>query len=372
MRIRIVLATLLLCLLSIHNASGAPSFAGDEPAMTAHFINVGQGEATLLEFPCGAVLVDAGAENPSQVADFMSYLHAFFARRGDLADTLDLVIITHNHPGHTRALPDVFRNFNVKYYVDNGHPANTEISGAQEWVRMNVPSEIVREVSAIEIAGLDDRTGLTGPQIDPLACAGTDPLIRVLAARHLEYFPTSFERIETPAGWAPEDFAAEDNQSLVVRVDYGEFSLLFTGDLGRVGIGTLIDYYRSGNLLDVDLYLAGGHGARDGTSDGLLEAMSPRLAVIAVGSWNGYPARRNGLPSLATWQRLEAAIPAQRIHPRAARLAEGPYRFRTRVVRSRVYATAWDGVIRVTATPTGEVTIETSRWRCARVSIPQR
>lgn len=33
------------------------------PKMVAHFIDVGQADATLLEFPCGAVLIDAGAED---------------------------------------------------------------------------------------------------------------------------------------------------------------------------------------------------------------------------------------------------------------------------------------------------------------------
>ena len=37
------------------------TLASADPPMTAHFIDVGQGDATLLEFPCGAVLIDAGA-----------------------------------------------------------------------------------------------------------------------------------------------------------------------------------------------------------------------------------------------------------------------------------------------------------------------
>ena len=52
--------------------------------MRMHFIDIGQGDATLLEFPCGAVLIDTGGEqNESFASDqaLRDYLDAFFARR---------------------------------------------------------------------------------------------------------------------------------------------------------------------------------------------------------------------------------------------------------------------------------------------------
>jgi hypothetical protein len=52
--------------------------------MTFHFIDIGQGDATLLEFPCGAVLIDTGGEQ-NELFDsnkaLLAYLDAFFARR---------------------------------------------------------------------------------------------------------------------------------------------------------------------------------------------------------------------------------------------------------------------------------------------------
>ena len=70
-----------------------PSVAlADDPTMRLHFIDVGQGDATLVEFPCGAMLVDTGAEQNAEfdgVAQLESYLEAFFARRTDLSE-LDL------------------------------------------------------------------------------------------------------------------------------------------------------------------------------------------------------------------------------------------------------------------------------------------
>ena len=90
----------LICLTS-------PGFAwAQRPRMTPHFIAVGQAHATLLEFPCGAMLIDAGADEDHGSA-LATYLAKFFQRRSDLADTIDVVLITHNHIDHTSSLQGV-------------------------------------------------------------------------------------------------------------------------------------------------------------------------------------------------------------------------------------------------------------------------
>ena len=72
--------------------------------MFAHFINVGQANSTLLEFSCGAILINAGASDDDHIANLTDYLHTFFQDRTDLNNTLESIIITHNHIDHTRAL----------------------------------------------------------------------------------------------------------------------------------------------------------------------------------------------------------------------------------------------------------------------------
>lgn len=68
--------------------------------MRVHFIDVGQGAATLIEFPCAAMLIDTGGENPStfdSTEALMKYLDNFFAQRSDLQDTFHSPVITHPH-----------------------------------------------------------------------------------------------------------------------------------------------------------------------------------------------------------------------------------------------------------------------------------
>src|SRR5215831_19236665 len=84
--------------------------AGAAGPMSVHVINVGRASATLLEFPRGAVLVDAGneelatTEEDQDPAQVVTYLEEFFQRRTDLDRTLQAVIITHPHIDHTSAL----------------------------------------------------------------------------------------------------------------------------------------------------------------------------------------------------------------------------------------------------------------------------
>jgi beta-lactamase superfamily II metal-dependent hydrolase len=71
--------------------------------MTAHFIDVGQAHSTLLEFSCGAMLIDAGTKDDEHEEELLEYLDEFFDRRTDLDRTLDSILITHDHLDHTRS-----------------------------------------------------------------------------------------------------------------------------------------------------------------------------------------------------------------------------------------------------------------------------
>ncbi len=75
---------------STHAATRSGEFQG--PVMKAHIIDMGQATATLLEFPCGAVLIDAGAQDEEKVEELVRFLNGFFARRLDLHRTLKSII----------------------------------------------------------------------------------------------------------------------------------------------------------------------------------------------------------------------------------------------------------------------------------------
>ena len=117
----LVVSSLLLRLTwlrpSSHAATRQTEFQG--PVMKAHFIDVGQANATLLEFKCGVVLIDAGADQEHEEA-LVEFLNRFFDDRPAFQRTIKLVLITHNHIDHTMALDSVVKNFKVERYIDHG------------------------------------------------------------------------------------------------------------------------------------------------------------------------------------------------------------------------------------------------------------
>jgi len=353
-----------------------------DPRMTAHFVDVGQGDATLLEFPCGAMLIDAGAQDDEHVAALTNYLKKFFAKRADLNNTLESVIITHNHLDHTKALRAVVENFTVKRYLDHGMLDGPGTSNPK-WVRQQAATRgiAVREISddqvetaLASVAAVSDRrtsatnsssavgdrrysdaipAGLTDAQIDPLSCAQCDPKIAILAARRLE-----------KGAWSEEDFENKNNESLVIRVAFGSTVFLFTGDAEEPELEVLTERYQNTSTLDADVYHAGHHGSANATTAPLLAMVTPMITVISVGQWNygkgavdRFTTWYYGHPRAQTVDLLAKSIPYTRNKYTKQKIADKPMVFRSVQIRKAIYATAWDGHVQITATPASQFII---------------
>lgn len=247
--------------------------------MYAHFIDVGQGDAALLEFSCGAILVDAGGQNAGTTQGLVSYLTTFFAARSDLNSTLESIIVTHNHVDHTRALREVVEAFTVNRFIENGQRGGFA-QGDQDvtWLRNNATTG-GRNVTTLDVDDslVQGQAGFTNGTIDPVACSGTNPAITMLSAD-----------VATDPGWdrSGNEFGDKNNHSIVVRVDFGQASLLFTGDLEEPAIETMVDFYDGSTMLDVDVWQVGHHGSYNGTTFSLVHAMSPEIAVISMSRWD--------------------------------------------------------------------------------------
>jgi competence protein ComEC len=344
---RIVATLLLAAFLAVLPALSQPA-----PSMTAHFVNVGQAHSTLLEFSCGAMLIDVGAGSDEGEDALVDYLEEFFKRRTDLNRTLKGILITHNHADHSRVLRRVVETFTVERYFDNGFTEGNGATGPN-WLKQEVASGarkiVVREVmdAAVDKA---DHAGLTDADIDPVACPDQDPDIRILQG--------SF-RDEDP-GWSPGDYGNQNNHSLVTRVGFGTASFLFTGDLEVAGIELLVDYYNetaaSRQLLNVDVLQVGHHGSYNATQQ-LLTAVTPRVAVIPVGFWQSSLTFGYGHPRRYTVELLASNITRDRSQAKSAMVASRAKEFAPLTVRRAIYATGWDGTVRVVARAANNITV---------------
>jgi len=331
---------------------------GDEQ-MQAHFINVGQADATLLEFPCGAILIDAGAQDVTAQLSLIQYLKNFFARRIDLNNTIDLVVISHDHIDHDFALGAVAQNFHIRNYIDNGHTRGSGEPNQGKMEKLARTTGISYEnISFEQVTAGGNHSGLTDGIIEPLHCSVISPQIQVLSGR----FQTM------PAGWQQADYANENNHSLVVRVQFGKATFLFTGDLETAGDKQLINFYGTQGALDVDVWKVSHHGAVNGTSLPWLNAITPKYAVICCGQWNygqGPPIKTfstyaYGHPRTVTLTALQQIIPGNRDQPLTVKAANAQYKFNDFMVTKNIYATAWDGNITIQATSNGNYTVVTN------------
>lgn len=344
--------------------------ADDE--MRVHFIDVGQGDATLLEFPCGVALIDTGGE---QSPDFQSvetlraYLDAMFAARPELGSRFDLLAITHPHIDHTRGLEMVSENYWVANVIDNGQ-RNEDIGGRpqidlQDWARENATVMGYRGIRKADVSGAN---GLTDAVIDPIdACDASpvDPRLRVLWGQ---------------LGPADTGHGNTNNHSLVLRVDFGEFSLLLTGDLQESAINSFLDKYDSNpDLLDVDLYQVGHHGSHNATTDDLMSSMTPDLCVCSMGPFERergrFIARQFAHPHEDAIEAIAAGTLCER-DPLSCQIgikgafASNPSEFEARTISTGLFATGWDGNVVVTASSDGSFRVWTERQGEVEVTVP--
>jgi len=314
--------------------------------MRAHYVNVGQANATLLEFSCGAILIDAGAEGPVTVKELNRYLERFFNRRTDLNKTLNLVVVTHAHADHNKALKDILTNYTVLNYIDNGLRYGSGRTN-QKWAqdkRQDFGYQYA-SYSFDQAAAVAGRKGITNVTIDPVNCNGTDPKISILSGR--------FEAL--PQGWTKALSDGNGNlHSLVIKIEFGKSSFLFTGDLELEAMHQVVQLYQGTNMLDTDVWEVSHHGSYNGITSEWLKAVTPKYAIIPCGKWdtgiNTPPGTMNtynfGHPRTVTLDTLSQFIPDNRP---ALDSIEAFYGVRNKhrkyKVTKNIYSNAWDGTI---------------------------
>lgn len=211
--------------------------------VSVHFLDVGQGDSTLILAGETAVLIDAGErESGSLVCEYLK-------KSG--VKKLDLVIATHPHADHIGGLPEVLESFETKACILPDIPE----------AHLPTTNTFLRLLDTLETKEIDVTPAQAGQKI----------------------FLTEqiYLEILAPVG----EYENLNNFSVVSRLVAGECSFLFMGDAEKEVEADLLSF---GSKLKSDVLKLGHHGSSTSSSKDFLDAVRPEIAVASCGVQNSY------------------------------------------------------------------------------------
>ncbi len=248
-----ILSVILALMITILFSSCTPKQITEPSSsvgMTVWFLNVGQGDCTLLESGGEYMLVDAGER------DYSEQIVNFLRERG--VERLSYVVATHPHSDHIGGMKTIINTFGTDTFITRETDSDTFT-----WTKL------LKAVRDKGCCYLDAKVGSS--------YALGDARFTILAP-------------------LKDGYEGYNNYSVVLMVQCGEARFLLTGDAERE---SEIEMLEAGEELNADVLKCGHHGSSDASGAAFLQAVNPACAVISCGQDNEY-----GHPHRETIERL--------------------------------------------------------------------
>jgi competence protein ComEC len=263
----LVPASLLVLLLALLLAAGCTSPHGPGSTavrdqnvtgdLRAYFLDVGQGDSSVILFKDKVILIDAGeVDQGDRVVSNLKKLGV---------TKIDLLVATHPHSDHIGGMPKVLAAFPVSKVLDSGIPSSSTLYERflQTVEKKNIPYQVAEQGQTIDI----------------------DPSLRILV-------------LSPPKERIGDDI---NTNSIVLRISYGTVNLLYTGDASTAAEDLM---EKTGYPLDAQILKVSHHGSSSASSAAFLSQVRPEVAVISLVADNPY-----GHPHKEALARLNAAGP---------------------------------------------------------------
>lgn len=248
--------------------------ACDGSEVEVHFIDVGQGDATLIKFPNKkTMLIDTGESSESN--KLIRYLKQYFDFSS--CNVLDYLVLTHpdsDHVGGTKALTENF-NIGLVFRPKCLSVSESMIEGDSSYNVYNTASyeDAISSLYENQIEMKYSQSGISF------------------------YEGNVFIEFLSPTR---ENYSNSNNYSAVIKMSYMDKSFLFTGDIEEEIENELIQLYD--DKLNVDVLKVSHHGSDTSSSQKFIDLVSPDYACISVKEDNQY-----NLPNQTVVERLKSA-----------------------------------------------------------------
>lgn len=231
----------LFCCLVIAGCAGGVSSSSLEQGsvqpdglMEVHFLDVGQGDSTLIKTPEENILIDGGEVGQGEI--IAGYLKEHGVRQ------IDILISTHPHSDHIGGLQYILAEIPVKMVIDPG------VSKSRSGLYSGYKKIIAAKHIELKEARVGDSYNIGGGLLKIVYCDNQADEI--------------------------------NNTSIVALISYGKAKVLFTGDLEKENEVKINE--------QADLLQVGHHGSRTSSCERFLKTVKPRFAVISCGQDNEY------------------------------------------------------------------------------------
>ena len=225
-------------------------------------LDIGQGDCCVLKMPGGEnFLIDGGSSNKKNTAVYQ--ILPYLKNQG--IAILDGIFVSHTDQDH--------------------------ISGIEELLELCAQKLTTVRVKNLILPDWDT----TGGEYEKLKMLAEQTGIRVQTVREGNLLKTKEAQIEILAPENGADGSDTNEDGMVMKVHFGKFRGLFTGDIGAETEKKLLD-----SMEDVDFLKVAHHGSKYSTCQGFLDVVSPEIAVISCSAKNTY-----GHPSADTIKKLE-------------------------------------------------------------------
>lgn len=266
---KLVLIVLFLVFFTVLISYPFPSFSKN---LKLTFIDVGQGESILVEFPGRKKMLIDGGGHPQGTFDTGEHVVSPFLWEKGIKK-IDYLILTHAHPDHLNGLLAVARNFKIGEYWEAFSPLESDPY-----------TEFKRSLSS---------------------SVSRKRLFRGYSHHEREV------RIEVlhPEKEEPYVYTISNDHSLVLRLSYNQISFLLPGDIGRGAEKKILE---SLGQIKSQVLKSPHHGSASSSTEAFLHRISPEIVVISLGEGNRYGFPDQGI--LERYKKIGAKIFRTDVH----------------------------------------------------------